>query len=190
MRSSSIMNVFLLSIVAGLLLCPIVSYAELYKWIDEQGALHITDAPPAGTHKKSNLTAVPTPQSALSKKTRVRSAVPEPPRAEAHPLPAPSVTSPVSEELPIQLTIEGLNPFEAMLTSPWQVFENSERDARAPVQSWKDKQGLDHVVDVLPVVKSGAEAGSKTKDPSPSGSTRKGKEQAAGVLRSGRQVTE
>lgn len=37
MRSSSIMNVFLLSIVAGLLLCPIVSYAELYKWIDEQG---------------------------------------------------------------------------------------------------------------------------------------------------------
>ena len=86
--------------------------------------------------------------------------------------------------------IAGLNPFEAMLPSPWQVLENSERDARAPVQSWKDKQGLDHVVDVLPVGKSGAESGGKTKDPSLSGSTRKGKEQAAGVLRSGRQATE
>ena len=106
--SSSIMNVFFLSIVAGLLLSPIVSFAELYKWIDEQGDLHITDAPPVGTHKKSNLTAVPAPQSVLSKKTRVRSAASEPPRAEAHPLPAPSVTSPSNEELPIQLTIEGL----------------------------------------------------------------------------------
>ena len=184
------MNVFLLSIVAGLLFSPIVGFAELYKWIDEQGDLHITDAPPAGTHKKSNLTAVQAPQSALSKKTRVRSAAPEPPRAEAHPLPAPSVTSPATEELPTQLTIEGLNPFEAMLTSPWQVFDSSEREARAPAQSWKDKQGLDHVVDVLPVAKGGAEAGGNTKDPSLSGSTRKGKEQAAGVLRSGRQATE
>ncbi|HRI37758.1 MAG TPA: hypothetical protein PLO50_04310, partial [Nitrospira sp.] len=66
----------------------------------------------------------------------------------------------------------------------------SERQARAPAQSWKDKQGLDHVVDVLPVAKGGAEAGAKTKDPSLSGSTRKGKEQAVGVLRSGRQATE
>ncbi|HRI38799.1 MAG TPA: DUF4124 domain-containing protein, partial [Nitrospira sp.] len=139
------MNVFLLSIVAGLLLSPIVGFAELYKWIDEQGDLHITDAPPAGTHKKSNLTVVPAPQSALSKKTRIHSAAPESPRVEAHPLPAPSVTSPASEELPIHLTIEGLNPFEAMLTSPWQVFDSSEREARAPAQSWKDKQGLDHV---------------------------------------------
>ncbi|MBS0152542.1 MAG: DUF4124 domain-containing protein [Nitrospira sp.] len=184
------MNMFLLSIVAGLLLSPVVSLAELYKWTDEQGHLHITDAPPAGTHKKSNLAGGQTPQSALPKKTRVRPIAPEPPRAEAHPLPSPNVTSPASEELPIQLTIEGLNPFEAMLTSPWQVFDNSERDAKAPVQSWKDKQGLDHFVDVLPITKGSAEAGTKTKDPSLSGPTRKGKEQAAGVLRSGRQGAE
>ncbi len=184
------MNVFFLSIVAGLLLSPIVSLAELYKWTDEQGHLHITDAPPAGTHKKSNLTAVPAPQSVLPKKTRARPVAPETPRAEVHPLPVPSVTSPANEESPRLPTIEGLNPFEAMLTSPWQVFDDSERDARAPVQSWKDKQGLEHVVDVLPVAKGGAEAGNKTKDLSLSGPPRKGKEQAADVLRLGRQATE
>ncbi len=186
MRSSFIMNVFILSIVAGLLLSPIVSLAELYKWIDEQGHLHITDAPPAGTYKKSNLTAVPAPQSVLPKKARVRPVVPEPPRAEARPLPAPSVTSPAGEKLPTQLTIEGLNPFQAMGISPWQVFNSREGDARAPVQAWKDKQGLDHFVDVLSVAKGDAEVGSKMKDPSLSGPTRKGKQQAAGVLRSSR----
>lgn len=190
MRSSLIMNVSILSIAVGLLFSPITSVAELYKWTDEQGHLHITDAPPADTHKKSALRVVPTPQFALPKKTRVRPVTPEPPRAEARPLPAPSVTSPASESLPIQLTIEGLNPFEAMLTSPWQVFDNSERDARAPVQLWKDTQGLDHFVDVLPVVKGGAEAGTKTKDPSISGPTRKGKEQTADVLRSRHHTTE
>ncbi len=190
MRSFPIMNARILSIVAGLLFSPIVCSAELYKWTDEQGHLHITDAPPAGTHKKSNLTAVPVPQSALSKKASVRPVAPETPRAEVHPLPVPSVTSPANEESPRLPTIEGLNPFEAMLTSPWQVFDDSERDARAPVQSWKDKQGLEHVVDVLPVAKGGAEAGNKTKDLSLSGPPRKGKEQAADVLRLGRQATE
>jgi Domain of unknown function (DUF4124) len=190
MRSFPIMNARILSIVAGLLFSPIVCSGELYKWTDEQGHLHITDAPPAGTHKKSNLTAVPVPQSALSKKASVRPVAPETPRAEVHPLPVPSVTSPANEESPRLPTIEGLNPFEAMLTSPWQVFDDSERDARAPVQSWKDKQGLEHVVDVLPVAKGGAEAGNKTKDLSLSGPPRKGKEQAADVLRLGRQATE
>ena len=184
MRSSPIMNALILSIVAGLLFSPIVCSAELYKWTDEQGHLHITDAPPAGTHKKSNLTAVPVPQSALSKKASVRPVTPEPPRAEARPLSAPSVTSPASEEPPMLPTIEGLNSFQAMLTSPWQVIDNSERDARAPAQSWKDKHGLEHVVDVLPVAKGGAEAGAKIENLSISGHARKGKEQAAGVSRS------
>jgi hypothetical protein len=180
MWSYPVMNAFILSIAVGLLFSPIVCVAELYKWTDEQGHLHITDAPPAGTHKKSVLTVVPAPQSALPKKARVRSVAPEQPRAEARPLSAPIVTPPASEERPLQLTIEGLNPFQAMGTSPWQVFDSSEKDARAPVQSWKDTQGLDHFVDVLPVV----EAGTKLEDPSISRPTRKGKEQAAGVLRS------
>ncbi len=178
------MNVFLLSIVAGLLLSPIVGFAELYKWIDEQGDLHITDAPPAGTHKKSNLTAVPAPQSVLPKKARVRPVAPEPPRAEARPLPAPSVMSPAGEEPPMLPTIEGLNPFQAMGISPWQVFDSREGDARAPVQGWKDKQGLEHIVDVLPVAKRGAEAGTKIENPSILGHGRNGKERAAGVSRS------
>lgn len=183
-RVCPVMNAFILSITAGLLFAPLVSIAELYKWTDEQGHLHITDAPPAGMHKKSILTVVPAPQSTSPKKVRVQPVIPESPRAEAYPLPAPSVTSPTGEGGPIQMTIEGLNPFQAMLTSSWQVFDGSERDVRAPVQAWKDKQGLDHYVDVLPVVKGGAEAGTKTKDPSISGQVRKGKEQAAGVSRS------
>jgi hypothetical protein len=184
MRSSPIMNTRILSIVTGLLFSPIVCSAELYKWTDEQGHLHITDAPPAGTHKKSNLTAVPVPQSALSKKASVRPVTPDPPRAEARPLSAPSLTSPANEEPPMSPTIEGLNPFQAMLTSPWQVIDLSERDTRAPAQSWKDKHGLEHVVDVLPVAKGGAEAGTKIENPSISGHVRKGKERAAGVSRS------
>jgi hypothetical protein len=186
MRLSSTMNVFILSIVAGLLVSPIVSLAELYKWIDEQGHLHITDAPPAGTHKKSNLTAVPVPQPASPKKTRVRPVAPEPSRAEVRPLSGPLVTPSAGEESPVQLTIEGLNPFQAMLTSPWQVFDGSARDARVPVQSWKDKQGRDHFVDVLPVAKGSAGAGDKIEAPSIPGPARKGKEQAASVLRSSR----
>jgi hypothetical protein len=184
------MNAVILSIAAGLLLSPIVSFAELYKWTDEQGHLHITDAPPAGMHKKSASTVAPAPQLALPKKTRVRPVTPEPSRAEVRPLSAPSVASPASEESPVQLIIEGLNPFQAMLTSPWQVFDNSEGAARAPVQSWRDKQGLDHFVDVLPPMKGGAEAGIKLDNPSVSRPARKGKEQAAGVLRSRHHATE
>jgi len=184
------MNAFILSIAAGLFFFPSISVAELYKWTDEQGHLHITDAPPAGTHKKSMLTVVPAPQSALPKKARVQPVAPDQPRAEVSPLPALNGESPADEELPPQLTIEGLNPFQAMLTSPWQVFDNSERDARAPVQSWKDKQGLDHVVDVLPVMKGGAEAETRIKAPSISGPARKGKKQAAGVSPSRHRATE
>jgi len=184
------MNAFILSIAAGLVFFPIVSLAQLYKWTDEQGHLHITDAPPAGTHKKSTLTGVSAPQSALQKKARVRPVAPEQPRAEARPLPAPIGMSPAGDELPIQLTIEGLNPFQVMLISPWEVFDGSARDARVPVQSWKDKQGLEHFVDVLPAAKVGAEAGSKIKEPSISRSTRRGKEQAAGGLHPRHRATE
>lgn len=178
------MNALILSIVAGLIFFPIVCSAELYKWTDEQGHLHITDAPPAGTHKKSNLTAVPVPQSALSKKASVRPVTPDPPRAEARPLSAPSVASSAGGEPPMLPTIEGLNPFQAMGISPWQVFDSREGDARAPVQAWKDKQGLEHIVDVLPVAKRGAEAGTKIENPSILGHARNGKERAAGVSRS------
>lgn len=181
MRSSPIMKAFVLSTATGLLFSPTVSVAELYKWTDEQGHLHITDAPPAGTHKKSAITVVPAPQSVSPKKTRVRPVAPEQPRAEARPLSTQSVTSSAGEEVPLQLTIEGLNPFQAMMTSPWQVFESSERDARAPVQSWKDKQGFEHFVDVLPVPKRGSEARTKIEDLPTSGPARKGKGQAAGL---------
>ena len=190
MRVFPIMNAFILSLAVGLLFSPIVSVAELYKWTDEQGHLHITDAPPAGTHKKSVLTVVPVPQSASSKKASVQPVEPEQPRAEARSLPAPTGISPAGEESPLHLTIEGLNPFQAMGVSPWQVFDSSERDARAPVQSWKDKQGLDHFVDVLPVAKGGAETGTKIDDLPRSGPARKAKEQAAGLLRSRHHATE
>jgi len=40
-------RLFLLSIVIGyLLLYPAVSYAELYKWVDENGQVHFQDYPP------------------------------------------------------------------------------------------------------------------------------------------------
>ena len=189
-RSSSIMNAFILSIAAALSFFPSVSVAELYKWTDEQGHFHITDIPPPATQKKSVLTVVPGPQSASSKKARVQPVTPEQPRAEAHPLPAPIVTPSAGEELPTQLTIEGLNPFQAMGVSPWQVFDRSEREARAPVQLWKDKRGLDHVVDVLPATKGAAEARTRIEAQSLSGSARKGKKQSAEVSTSHQRATE
>ncbi|MFO0778507.1 MAG: DUF4124 domain-containing protein [Nitrospira sp.] len=190
MQASSIMKVFILSTAAGLLFSPTVSMAELYKWTDEQGHLHITDAPPAGTHKKSALIVTPAPQSALPRRARAQPVTPERPRAEARPLQAPSGMSPTSDQPPLELTIEGLNPFQAMAISPWQVFDGSERDARAPVQSWKDKQGLEHFVDVLPATKGGAEEGGKVEDLTIPRPMRKGKEQATGVARSRHHATE
>ena len=184
------MNMFVLSVAVGLLFSPTVSVAELYKWTDEQGHLHITDAPPAGTHKKSVLTGAPAPQSASPRRARVQPIVPEQPRAEARQLPDPNGTSPASEEPPLQLTIEGLNPFQALGTSPWQVFDGSQSDAKGPVQSWKDKQGLEHVVDLLPVPTGSAIAGTKKEDVSRPGPPRKGKEQASGVARSRHHATE
>lgn len=190
MQSSPIMNAFILSIAAALFFFPIVSVAELYKWTDEQGHFHITDIPPPVTQKKSVLTVVPGPQSASPKKARVQPVAPEQPRAEAHPLPAPSVTRSTAEELPTQLTIEGLNPFQAIGVSPWQVFDSGEGDARAPVQLWKDKRGLDHVVDVLPATKGVTETGGRIEAPSMSGFVHKGKKQAAEVSSSRHHTTE
>lgn len=176
MQPSPIMNVVILSTVAGLLCASLVNGGELYQWTDEQGHLHITDVPPAVTHKKSVLTVVPAPPSASPKKVRVQPVAPEQPQAEVRPLPAPTGPSSGNEKVPSSLTIEGLNPFQAIGVSPWQVSDSSERDARAPVQSWKDKQGLEHFVDVLPASKGGAIAGPKGEDTSRPGTTRKGKE--------------
>lgn len=184
------MNAFILSIAAVLFFVPIVGMAELYKWTDDQGHFHITDIPPPVTHKKSVLMVVPGPQSASPKKARVQSVAPEPPRAEAHRLPAPIATPSTGEELPTQLTIEGLNPFQAVGVSPWQVFDSIEREARAPIQLWKDKRGLEHVVDVLPATKGASETGIRIEPPSMSGSARKGKKQSAEVSTSHHHATE
>lgn len=183
------MNVFILSLVSGLLLWPVIGSAALFKWTDDQGNLHITDTPPPWAQKKSATTAAPVPRSTLSKKTAVRPTLPAQPQAEVHPVPGP-VPSPASEDIPIQRAMEGLSPSQATLTSSWQLFENTQMNAKAPVQRWKDEQGLDHFVDVLPIAREGTEAEAKTEDVSASRSTRRTKERATGVSRSRHQQTE
>ena len=144
------MNVFVLSLVSGLLLWPIVGSAGLYKWTDDQGNLHITDTPPPVAQKKSAMTAVPAPRSALPKKTTVRPTLPGQPQAEVHPVPGPIGPFSASEDVPIQRAMEGLSPSQATLTSAWQIFDETQMNAKAPVQRWKDEQGLDHFADILP----------------------------------------
>lgn len=183
LRASHNMNVFILSLVSSLLLWPIVGSAGLYKWTDDQGNLHITDTPPPGVQKKSGTTAASVPRSTLPKKTTVQPTLPARPQAEVHPVPGPIVPSPASEDIPIQRAMEGLSPSQATLTSLWQLFESTQMNSKAPVQRWKDEQGLDHFVDVLPIASEGTEAGAKTEDVSASRSTRRTKERAIGVSR-------
>jgi hypothetical protein len=44
----------------------------------------------------------------------------------------------------------GLKPEQATVASPWEVFDGKRGNAKAGVQRWKDDQGIDHFVDVLP----------------------------------------
>jgi hypothetical protein len=169
------MKVFMLGLMSGLLFWPVLGSAALYKWTDDQGNLHITDTPPPATQKKSAPTLAPAPRSTLPKKTMVRPILPGQPQAEVHPVPG-SVPFPAGEEVPIQQAMEGLSPSQATLTSSWQLFDSTQMNARAPVQRWKDEQGLDHFVDVLPIARESTEAGAK--------------ERATSVSHSRRQATE
>jgi hypothetical protein len=154
------MKVFMLGLMSSLLFWPVIGSAALYKWTDDQGNLHITDTPPPAAQKKSAAIATPTPRSTLPKKTTIRPILPGQPQAEVHPVPG-SVPSPGGEDVPIQRAMEGLSPSQATLTSSWQLFDSTQMNARAPVQRWKDEQGLDHFVDVLPIARGGTEPGVK-----------------------------
>ena len=188
------MKVFILSLVSGLLLWPIVGSAGLYKWTDDQGNLHITDTPPPTTQKKSAITVAPAPRSTLQKKTTVRPTVrptsPGPPQAEVHPVPGPRVPSLAREEVPLQQPMEGLSPSQATQMSLWHIFDSTQMNAKAPVQRWKDEQGLDHLVDVLPATMGRTEGAPKLEAVSAAQSRPRAKERAASVSRSRHQSGE
>ena len=171
----------------AVVLWPMVVSAELYKWTDDQGSFHITDTPPPAAQKKSVTITAPAPRSASPKKARVRPILPGQPHAEVQPVPTPIIPS-VGKEVSAQRAKEGLNPNQATLTSSWQIFDSAQINAKAPVQWWKDQQGLDHFVDVLP--KGGTEVGGKIEDVSASRPTRRAKERSTGVSHSRHQATE
>lgn len=147
------MKLFTLSAITGLFLWPIIGSAELYKWTDEQGNLHITDAPPLELQKRSGPAVRPAPRSTLPKKAAVKPTMPELPRSEVYPLPEQSVTPSSSKAAGAQPSLEGLSPNQATFTSAWQTFDGSSMVAKAPVQRWEDERGLEHFVDVLPTAK-------------------------------------
>lgn len=184
------MKVFRLVFMSGLLIWPIVGSADLYKWTDDQGNLHITDMPPPVTQKKSATSVPPAPRSASPKKTTVRPTLPNRPQAEIHLVPGSPGASPAREEVLIQRPMEGLNPNQATLTSSWRVFDGAQMNTKAPVQWWKDEQGLDHFADVVPITRGGPEAEVKEEDASVSRSTRRAKHRATSVSRSQHQTTE
>lgn len=139
-----------LSMVTGLLLWPTAGSAELYKWTDEQGNLHITDAPPQALGKKSAPAPKPNPRAAQPMKAIPTPSGPTRSQAEVFLVPEPSVapTSPTGQGG--QLRVEGLNPNLATVTSAWQIFDDIHVNANMPVQRWTDERGLEHFVDVLP----------------------------------------
>ncbi|MBS0184290.1 MAG: DUF4124 domain-containing protein [Nitrospira sp.] len=177
------MKMFILGIMSGFLFWPVIGSAELYKWIDDQGNLHITDTLPPVAQKKAANTVSPVPRSASPKKATVRPTLPGRPQAEIHPVPDPLSLSPASEDSPIQRPMVGLSPSQATLTSSWQVFDSIQINAKAPVQRWKDEQGLDHFVDVLPATLGSSEVAPKVEGVSVSPSPYRAKERAAGVSR-------
>ncbi len=178
------MKVFMLSLMSGLLCWPVIGSAELYKWTDGQGNLHITDTPPSGMKKKAATTVAPVPQPASPKKAAGQPTLPGRPQAEIHPVPGPIGPSSTSEEVFTQRPLEGLSPSQATLTSLWQVFDGNQVNAKAPVLQWKDKQGLDHFVDVLPAILGRPETAPKSEDVSASPSAQRTKEQTTAVSRS------
>ena len=184
------MKVSLFGLLCVVFLWPVEGSAELYKWTDEEGNFHITDAPPPGLYKKAVTPTVPPPPSTPLKRAKIRPTLPGRPQAEVHAIPLPPPPAPVDEPGPVPLTLEGLSPRQATLTSSWQVFESSQVNAKAPVQWWKDQQDLDHFADVLPVAGRGTEAGGKIEDVSASRPTRRAKERATGISHSRHQTTE
>ena len=148
------MHLFTLSVITGLCLWPMIGSAELYKWTDEQGNLHITDAPPFELQKRSGLPVRPTPRPTLPKKATGKPAMPELPRAEVYPVPEQSVVPSSLRDTVVQQSIDGLSPNQATFTSGWQTFDGPPVVAKAPVQRWKDERGIEHFVDVLPTVKA------------------------------------
>jgi hypothetical protein len=86
--------------------------------------------------------------------------------------------------------MEGLSPSQAVLTSSWHIFDSTLMKAKVPVQRWKDGQGLDHFVDVLPATRGSSETASKLEDGFVSQATRRAKEQATSVSRSRHQSGE
>jgi hypothetical protein len=134
--------------------------------------------------KKSATTVAPAPRSASPKKATVRPTLPGRPQAELHPVSGSLGHSPASEVVPLQRPLEGLSPSQAALTSSWQVFDSTQVNAKAPVQRWKDGQGLDHFVDVLPPTLGRAEAAPNFEDVSASTLTRRAKERVTAVSRS------
>jgi len=147
------MKIFTLSVITGLFLWPMIGSAELYKWVDEQGNLHITDAPPLELQKRSSPAVKPAPRSVLPKKATAKPAMPEMPRAEVYPVPEASVTPSSLSDTVAQPSMEGLSPNQATFTSAWQTFDGPSVVAKAPVLRWKDERGLEHFVDVLPTAK-------------------------------------
>ena len=188
-QASHNMNVFMLGLISGLLLWPVIGPAELYKWTDDRGNIYITDTPPPATQKKSAITVAPAPRSALPKKATVRPTLPGRFQAEVHPVPVP-LSPPVNEERLSQRPLEGLSPSQATLTSSWRVFDSAQMNAKAPVQRWKDEQGLDHFVDVLPAILSRSEVTPKFENVSASPSTHRAKERTTGVSGSRHQSAE
>lgn len=183
------MTVFMLGLMSGLLFWPVIGSAELYKWTDDQGNLHITDTPSPMTQKKSATTVAPIPRSSSQKKATARPILPRQSHAEVHPVPGPP-DPPASEKVLTQRSQEGLSPSQATLTSSWQVFDGNQPNAKAPVQRWKDEAGLDHFADVLPIARGDMQVGAKPEDVSVSHSTRRAKERTSGASRLRYQVTE
>ncbi|NJL18396.1 MAG: DUF4124 domain-containing protein [Nitrospira sp.] len=104
------MKFFTLSVIAGFFLWPMIGSAELYKWTDEQGNLHITDAPPFEPHKKSGPTVKPAPRSSSPIKAAAKPTMSELFQAEVRPVPDPSMTPSSSKDAAAQPNLEGLSP--------------------------------------------------------------------------------
>ena len=146
-------NISLLSLVCGVLLWPLAGAAELYKWTDEQGNLHITDIPPAGSPKKSTPPSAKSSPPAPSQNPMGKPAGSDESRTRVAPRLGARTSPATIEELPPQLTLDGLSTYRATLVSSWKTFEGFESQAKAPVHRWKDAQGREHVTDIPPIKK-------------------------------------
>ena len=182
LRASHNVKVFVLSLMSGLLFWPVIGSAELYKWTDDQGNLHITDTLPPVTQKKSANTVAPVPRSASPKRATVRPPCLGDLKLRFIPYLVLISHSPASEEVPIQQPMVGLSPNQATLTSSWQVFDSTRMNAKAPVQRWKDEQGLDHFVDVLPRTRGAQRVAPKAEGVSASHLSTRAKERATVYL--------